>query len=174
MRNECNSYDVTIQALSKIGKTVTKSVLWTAVTREYKRKYGSSSQPVSAVTSLLPSSLSIFTSPDDNDNAAGSNKKDRGLAAAALTAAAAALKKDRGLAAAALTSAVSALMSPNDDDNAAGSNEDGRGSAAVQMPRAGWPKGTTNDKKIEQKRKYDECVERITCDYATEMTPQHR
>ena len=41
LRIESNSYDVAIQALSKIGKTVTKRALWTAMTREYKRKYGS-------------------------------------------------------------------------------------------------------------------------------------
>ena len=36
-RTESNSYDVAIQALSKIGKAVTKSALWQAVTREYSR-----------------------------------------------------------------------------------------------------------------------------------------
>ena len=87
VRIESNSYDVAIQALSKIGKTVTKSLLWQAVTHEYKRKYGSLSQPVSAVTTSLPSSLSTLTPPDDDDNAASSNQEDRGLAAAAFTAA---------------------------------------------------------------------------------------
>ena len=176
-RIESSSYDVAIQALSEIGKTVSKSALWQAVSRECRRKYGSLSQPVSAVTLSSPSSLSTLTPPNDDDNAAGSNGDDRGLAAAALTAAAAALDKDRGLAAAALTSAAaaltsaaSALMSPNDNDNAAGSNEEDRGSAAVKMPRAGRPKGTTNDEKTERKRKYHECVERITFDYATTLT----
>ena len=43
----------------------------------------------------------------------------------------------------------SALMSPNDDDNAVVSNEEDRGSATAEMPRAGRPKGTTNDEKTE-------------------------
>ena len=122
------------------------------------------------MTTLLPTSLSTPTSPDDDDNAASLNQEDHGLAAAALTTAAAALKKDHGSTAAALTPAAFILMSPNDNDNAAGLNEEDCGLAAVEMPRAGWPKGTTNNEKIERKRKYDECVERITYNYATRLT----
>ena len=76
------------------SENVTTKELWTRISL-YKKGAPTSS----------PSSLSTLTPPDDDDNAAGLNGEDRGLAAVALTTAAVALEKDRCSAAAALTSA---------------------------------------------------------------------
>ena len=113
-RIESNAYTVTVQALSALGKTVTKGALSMAVTCEYTNRHGNSSSPVSIVASLLPSSASALTSlPSSLSSESTSNDNTAGLN---VMLAAAALEGNRGLSAATLTSAGRTSLSPSFDE----------------------------------------------------------